>query len=60
MAIDNSGTVFLTSVWSIGGRTQSVEDKSNNLREIKETGMFEFQWISMATNKTDMFTKNIG
>ncbi len=27
---------------------------------MKETGMFEFQWISTATNKADMFTKNLG
>ncbi len=27
---------------------------------MKETGMFEFQWISMAMNKADMFTENLG
>ena len=59
-AIDNSGTVFLANGWSIGGRTRHVEVKTNFLREMKETGMFEFQWISTATNEADMFTKNLG
>ncbi len=29
------------------------------LQEMKEMGMFKFQWISMATDKADMFTKNL-
>jgi len=59
-AIDNTGTVFLANGWSIGGRTRHVEVKTNFLREMKETGMFEFQWISTTTNEADMFTKNLG
>ncbi len=27
---------------------------------MKETRMFEFQWISTATNEADMLTKNLG
>ncbi len=56
-AIDNSSTVFVVNGWSIGGQTQHVEAKTNFLQEIRETGMFEFQWISTATNEADMFTK---
>jgi len=59
-AIDNSGTVFLANGWSIGGRTRHVEVKTNFLREMKETGMFEFQWISTQDKKADVFTKNVG
>ncbi|KAL7458031.1 hypothetical protein ACHAXS_000414 [Conticribra weissflogii] len=27
---------------------------------MKETGMFKLQWLSTASNKTDMVTKNLG
>ncbi len=37
-----------------------MEVKTNFLQEMKEMGMFEFQWISTATNKADMLTKNLG
>ncbi len=45
VAVDNNGTVFLANGWSTGGGTQHVEVKTNFLQEMKETGMFKFQWI---------------
>ncbi len=59
-AIDNSGTVFSANGWSIGGWTRHVEIKTNFLQEMKEIGMFQFQWIPKATSKAGTFTKNLG
>ena len=34
-----------------------MEVKQNFLWELKEAGIIEFQWVSMAKNEADLFTK---
>ena len=58
-SIDNGWAVGIGNNWSVGGRTCHVEVKQNFLRELKEAGTIEFQWISTANNDADMFTKNL-
>ncbi len=58
--LDNSSTVFIANGWIIGGCTQHVEEKTNFQQEMKETGMFAFQWISTENNEANTFTKNLG
>ena len=45
--------------WSAGHTTSHVEVKQNFLKELKEAGIVEFQWIFTASNEADMFTKHL-
>ena len=44
--------------WSCGGRMRHV--KLNFLRELKEEGVLDIQWMSGKENLADLFTKNLG
>ena len=58
-SIDNSRAVDVGNHWSVCGRTHHMEVKQNFLQELKATGIVEFQWVSMANNEVDIFTKNL-
>ena len=57
--IDNDEAVDICNNWTVSGRTYHMEVKQNFLQESKEAGIIEFQWGSAASNKADMFTKNL-
>ena len=54
------GEIDLIHNWSIVGHTGHIEVKQNFLRELKEAGIVDFEWISTYENEEDMFTKNLG
>ena len=58
-SIDNDRAVDAGKNWSVGGRTCNVEVKQNFQQELKEAGIAEFQWVSMANNEVDLFTKKL-
>ena len=60
LRIDNKGSVDLANNWSIGGRTQHIEVKQHFLRELKEEGLIETEWITNEEMVSDVFTKNLG
>jgi hypothetical protein len=53
--VDNKGAKDLVNNWSIGGRTRHVGVRLNYLRELKEKGFIEVNWIRSA----DILTKNL-
>ena len=57
--IDNSGAVDLANNWSAGGRTRHMETRMFFLRDLKEAGIVDIQWLRGNTNPVDMFTKNL-
>lgn len=58
--IDNKGAVDLANNWSSAGRTRHVATKIMFLRELKEQGILNCQWISKDNMSSDIFTKNVG
>ena len=60
LGIDNKGSVDLANNWSIGGRTRHIEVKQHFLRELKEEGLIETEWITNEEMVSNMFTKNLG
>ena len=58
LRIDNKGAVDSANGWSSGGRMRHV--KLNFLRELKEEGVIDIQWMSGKENLADLFTKNLG
>ena len=51
VSIDNGSAVVIDDNWCVGGRTCHMEVKQNFLWELKEVGIVEFQWVSMANNE---------
>ena len=52
------GAVDSANNWSCGGRMRRV--KLNFLRELKEEGVLDIQWMSGKENLANLFTKNLG
>ena len=59
LEVDNKGAMDLCNNWSTGGRTRHVDVRMYFLREMKEAGIINIQWIAGENNSTDMFTKNL-
>lgn len=57
--VDNKGAVDITHNWSVGGRTRHIEVKQYFLRELKEEGLIEVQWIPNDKMTADVLTKNL-
>jgi hypothetical protein len=57
--LDNKGTKDIIKSWSVGGRTRHVGVRFNFLRELKENGNIEIQWISTHENCSNILTKNL-
>jgi hypothetical protein len=57
--VDNKGAKDLVNNWSIGGQTRHVGVRLNFLRELKENGTIEVQWIKSENNVADILTKNL-
>ena len=56
---DNKGAVDLANGWSVAGNTKHMEVRIMFLRELKESGALQVEWISTASNEADIFTKNV-
>ena len=59
LSMDNQGAVDLVNGYSCGGRTKHIEVRQYFLRDLKEQGLVEVEWIPGATNCSDLFTKNL-
>ena len=57
--IDNRGAVDLFNGWSIAGNTRHIATRLSFVRELKDEGIIEIQWVSTNDNEADMFTKNL-
>jgi hypothetical protein len=57
--LSNKGAKDIINNWSIGGRTRHVGVRFNFLRELKENGIIEIQWINTHENCSDILTKNL-
>jgi hypothetical protein len=57
--IDNKGAKDLVNNWSIGGHTRHVGVRLNYLRELKEKGFIEVNWIRSEDKVADILTKNL-
>jgi hypothetical protein len=58
--VDNKQTKDLVNNRSNGGRTRHVGIRLNVLRELKEDGIIQVNWIRSEENVTDILAKNIG
>ena len=58
LEIDNQGDVDLVHNFLVGGRTKHVEIRLLWMRELKEKGVLDIQWISGDNNEMDIQTKN--
>jgi hypothetical protein len=59
LKVDNKGAMDLANNWSVGGRTRHVDTRQYFLRELKEEGIINVEWIPTAENSSDLFTKNL-
>jgi hypothetical protein len=59
LKVDNKGAMDLANNWSVGGRTRHVDTRQYFLRELKEEGVVNVEWIPTAENSSDLFTKNL-
>ena len=59
LRVDNKGAHDLAHNWSVGGRTRHIDVRINFLRELKEEGILELEWIAGDLNSSDLFTKNL-
>ena len=57
--MDNKGGVDIFNNWSIAGNTRAVSVRFAYIRELKEEGLLEIEWISGEDNPADLFTKNL-
>ena len=57
--VDNKGAKDLCDNWSIGGRTRHIQVKQMFLRELKESGVIDTDWIPGDQMRSDIFTKNL-
>ena len=56
---DNKGALDLMSNWSTGGKTRHIDVRYYFLRELKEQGIVDIQWVATDVNEADLFTKNL-
>ena len=56
---DNKGAVDLAIGWSVAGNTKHMLVQIIFLRELKESGTLQVEWVSTVSNKADIFTKNV-
>jgi len=57
--VDNKGVRDLVNNWNIGGRTRHVAVRINFLRELKEGGIVEVNWVRSIDSLSDILTKNL-
>jgi hypothetical protein len=57
--LDNKGTKDIINNWSVGGRTRYVGIRFDFMRELKENGITEIQWISTHKSCSDILPKNL-
>ena len=60
LQVDNKGAFDLVNNWSAAGRTRHVAIRVNFLRELKEQGDIQVEWIPNTDMSSDIFTKNVG
>jgi hypothetical protein len=58
LEIDNKGFVDFTKSWSTGGRMRHIDCRYYFLRELREEGILQVDWIKSEDNGADIFTKN--
>jgi hypothetical protein len=59
LQVDNKGVMNSANNWSMGGRTRHITVRTNILRELKQQGLLQVEWIPTAENSADLFTKNL-
>ena len=59
LRMDNKGGVDLFNSWSIAGNTRAVSVRLAYIRELKEAGILNIEWIDGKENCADIFTKNV-
>jgi hypothetical protein len=59
LRVDNRGAVDLVNNWSVGGRTRHVDVHYWYLRDLKEQGIVNVEWIGTEYQTADLFTKNL-
>ena len=57
--MDNKGGVDLFNSWTIAGNTRAVSIRFAYIRELKENGVLNIEWIKGEDNPADLFTKNL-
>ena len=60
LQVDNKGAFDLVNNWSAAGRTRHVAIRVNFLRELKEQGDIQVEWIPNTDMSSNIFTKNVG
>ena len=59
LRMDNRGAVDMSRSWNINGRNRAMGVRICYLRELKEEGLIDIEWISSEENPADLFTKNL-
>ena len=57
---DNKGAKDLVDTWSTSGRTRHIATRINFMRELKEDGILQANWVAGSEMPSDMYTKNLG
>ena len=57
--VDNKGAKDLMNNWSVSGRTRHIEVKQYFIRDLKDEGLLEVEWIPTEEMTADIFTKNL-
>jgi len=58
LKVDNTGAIDLANKRTTGVRTRHVDIRHHYIRDLKEQGFIELEWVSTDDNETDIFTKN--
>jgi hypothetical protein len=56
----NKGVVDLVNGWRTSARSRHVATKIMLLRELKDDGFIQVEWIPSENMVSDVFTKNLG
>ena len=59
VSVDNRGAVDLVNGWNVNGGTKHIDVRLAFIRELKEDGILQINWIPTEINCADMFTKNV-
>ena len=59
LEMDNKGGTNLLNSWSIGDQTRALAVRLAYLRELREDGILEYEWIPSGENMADLYTKNL-
>ena len=59
LQVDNSGVKDIVDGWSVVGRTRHLSYRMNWLRELKEQGILEIEWVRSEMNPSDLLSKNL-